>query len=57
MSWPLEVLLNDGQGMAGPDVTDGVAALVGGPILGVYGAWSALAVRNGCIRFQGMTVK
>lgn len=53
---PLHVLGHHTEGMAGPDVTDGVAALVGGPVDGVGGAGRPLAVGQGGVGLQSMAV-
>lgn len=41
--------------VAGPDVADGVASLVGGAGDGVGGAGTPLVVREGGVRLQGVT--
>ena len=54
MLLPLEVLPYDGQGMLGPDVRDGIAALIGWSIDGICGLWSPLIVWQGCEGLQCM---
>lgn len=52
---PFHVLGNHVEGVAGPDVTDGVAALVGGAVDGVGGAGAPLIVGQSGVRLQSMT--
>lgn len=52
---PFHVLGDHVECVAGPDVTDGVAALVGGAADGVGGAGAALVVRQSGVRLQSVT--
>lgn len=52
---PFHVLGHHVEGVAGPHVTDGVAALVRGPVDGVGGAGAPLVVGQGGVRLQSMT--
>lgn len=51
---PFQVLGDNSQSVQSPDIADGVAALVGGAVDGVGRAGTALVVREGSVRFQGM---
>ena len=51
---PLEVFLDDPQGVFGPDIRYGVAALVGGAVEWVGGARGPLGVVDGGVRLEGV---
>ena len=51
---PFEVLGNDAKALFRPDITDGVAALIGWPELGIRGTGGALVVRDGSVRLKSM---
>ena len=51
---PLKELLEHPKGVARPDITDGVATLVGWSVLGVGWSWFALIVWDGSVRLQSM---
>lgn len=51
---PSEVLADYPEGVEGPQVGYGVAALVGGAVGRVRGAWQAVLVGQGSIGLQGM---
>lgn len=51
---PFHELGHHPEGVAGPHVTDGVAALVGGAGQGVGGAGAPLVVGEGGVRLQGV---
>lgn len=52
---PFHELGHDVEGVASPDVTDGVAALVGGAVDGVGGAGGPLVVGQRRVGLQGVT--
>lgn len=54
---PLQVLSNDPQRVDCPNVTDGVAALVGWPTDGICRAGAPHVVREGSVGLQGVTNK
>lgn len=51
---PFHVLGNHIEGMTGPHITNGVAALVGRPVDGVGGARAPLVVGESGVRLQSM---
>lgn len=55
MQLPFHVLGDHVEGVAGPHVTDGVAALVRRAVEGVGGAGAALVVGQGRVRLQSVT--
>lgn len=52
---PFHVLGDHVEGVAGPDIANGVAALVGGAVDGVGGAGAPLVVGQSGVRLQSMT--
>lgn len=55
LNLPLHVLGDHVECVAGPDVADGVAALVGGAVDGVGGAGAPLVVGQSGVRLQSVT--
>lgn len=55
MELPFHVLGNHFEGVAGPYITDGVAALIGRAVEGVGWAGAPLVVGQGGVRLQSVT--
>ena len=54
LTTPLEVFADDPKSLQGPDVRDGIAALVTRTEGRVLWAWLPLVVRQGSVRLQSM---